>query len=223
MVLQGSHEMIPGSCRQQYWLKFIMKRTLLMTAPKSLLVFGQDITARKCSLATRTVGGGQAVPNAVSQCLSYACLGVCSFMEPRRPFHHMSWQQLSSWICGISGAVSETFTRCGIPLCHAVLRHACCAVLCCAVLCCAVLYCAVSLWTIRSSLHCAGIAARCATVTMMGHLSELFGGVWCNVIEIFASHVNTCPPRNCSCAHLYHHSCCTSEHLDRFAGNTSEA
>jgi len=215
--------MIPGSCRQQYWLKFIMKRTLLMTAPKSLLVFGQDITARKCSLATRTVGGGQAVPNAVSQCLSYACLGVCSFMEPRRPFHHMSWQQLSSWICGISGAVSETFTRCGIPLCHAVLRHACCAVLCCAVLCCAVLYCAVSLWTIRSSLHCAGIAARCATVTMMGHLSELFGGVWCNVIEIFASHVNTCPPRNCSCAHLYHHSCCTSEHLDRFAGNTSEA
>ncbi len=220
--------MIPGSCRQQYWLKFIMKRTLLMTAPKSLLVFGQDITARKCSLATRTVGGGQAVPNAVSQCLSYACLGVCSFMEPRRPFHHMSWQQLSSWICGISGAVSETFTRCGIPLCHAVLRHACCAVLCCAVLCCAVLCCAVlccavSLWTIRSSLHCAGIAARCATVTMMGHLSELFGGVWCNVIEIFASHVHTCPPRNCSCAHLYHHSCCTSEHLDRFAGNTSEA
>ena len=28
-----------------------------MTAPKSLLVFGQDITARKCSLATMFVGG----------------------------------------------------------------------------------------------------------------------------------------------------------------------
>ena len=152
--------MIPGSCRQQYWLKFIMKRTLLMTAPKSLLVFGQDITARKCSLATRTVGGGQAVPNAVSQCLSYACLGVCSFMEPRRPFHHMSWQQLSSWICGISGAVSETFTRCGIPLCHAVLRHACCAVLCCAVLCCAVLCCAV--------LCCAVLC--CAVLSAFGQL-----------------------------------------------------
>ena len=140
MVLQGSHQMIPGSCRQPYWLKFIMKRTLLMTALKSLLVFGQDVTARKCSLATRTVGEGRAVPNAVSQCLSYRCLGVCSFMEPSWTFHHMPWQQPSSWICGISGAVSKTFTRCGIPLCHVVL---CCAVLCCAVLCCAVLCCAV--------------------------------------------------------------------------------
>ncbi len=142
--------MISGSCRQQYWSKCIMKRTLLTTAPKSLLVFGQDITARKRSLATRTVGEGQSVPNAVSQCLSYTCLGVCSFMKPRRTFHHMSWQQLSSWICGISGAVSKTFTRCGIPLCHAALHH---AVLCCAVLCCAVLCCAVSLWTIIPRLH----------------------------------------------------------------------
>ncbi len=133
MVLQGSHQMIAGSCRQQFWLKFIMKRTLLMTSPKSLLVFGQDITARKCSLATRTVGESQPVPNAVFQCLSYTCLGVCSFMEPSWTFHHTSWQQLSSWICGISGAVSKTSTRCGIALCHAVLRL-CCAKLCCAVL-----------------------------------------------------------------------------------------
>ena len=166
MVLQSSHQMILGSCRQPYWSKFIMKRTLLMIAPRSLLVFGQGITGRKCSLATRNVGGGQAVTNVVLQHLSYACLGVCFFMEPRQMFHHMSWQQLSSWTCGISVAVSETSTRCNIPLCHAVLHHAGCAVL----------YFAVSLWTIRPSLHCACIAVRCAAVTMMGHLSDLFGG-----------------------------------------------
>lgn len=143
-----------------------MKRTLLMIAPRSLLVFGQGIMGRKCSLATRNVGGGQAVPNVVFQHLSYACLGVCFFMEPRQMFHHMSWQQLSSWTCGISIAVSETSTRCNIPLCHAVLHHDGCVVL----------YFAVSLWTIRPSLHCAGLAVRCAAVTMMGHLSDLFGG-----------------------------------------------
>ncbi len=203
--------MISGSCRQQYWSKCIMKRTLLTTAPKSLLVFGQDITARKRSLATRTVGEGQSVPNAVSQCLSYTCLGVCSFMKPRRTFHHMSWQQLSSWICGISGAVSKTFTRCGIPLCHAALHHA--------VLCCAVLSACGQLFP--DCMHI--LAARCATVPMMGHLPDLSGGSWCNVMELVASGVSTCPPSNCSCAHLYHHSCCTSEHLDCFAGNTFEA
>ncbi|KAL0020442.1 hypothetical protein WJX77_003535 [Trebouxia sp. C0004] len=56
-------------------------------------------------------GGGQAVSNVVFQHLSYACLAVCFFMEPRQMFHHMSWQQLSSWTCGISVAVSETSTR----------------------------------------------------------------------------------------------------------------
>jgi len=34
------------------------------------------------------------------------------------------------------------------------------------------------------------IAARRATVTMMGHLPDLFGGSWCNVMEIVASGVN---------------------------------
>ncbi|DBB02976.1 TPA: hypothetical protein ACH3X1_013565 [Trebouxia sp. C0004] len=79
-------------------------------------------------------GGGQAVSNVVFQHLSYACLAVCFFMEPRQMFHHMSWQQLSSWTCGISVAVSETSTRCNIPLCHAVLHHAGWAVLCCTLL-----------------------------------------------------------------------------------------
>ena len=47
---------------------------------------------------------------------------------------------------------------------------------------------------------------------MMRHLSDLFGGVWCNVTEIAASDMDTCPPC-CSCAYLYHHSCCAFEHL----------
>ena len=217
--------MIPGSCRQQYWLKFIMKRTLLMTAPKSLWVFGQDSTARTSSLATRTVGGG-------TSCTQRG-LPMFVIRMPWSMFFHGTKTAVPSHVLAAAFKLDMWHIRRSVrnvyqvwypsvPCCAAPCLL-CCAVLCCAVLCCAVLYCAVSLWTIRSSLHCAGIAARCATVTMMGHLSELFGGVWCNVIEIFASHVHTCPPRNCSCAHLYHHSCCTSEHLDRFAGNTSEA
>ncbi len=47
-----------------------MKRTLLMTAPKSQLVFGPDIRARKCLLATKNVVVGRAAPSVVSKSLS---------------------------------------------------------------------------------------------------------------------------------------------------------
>ncbi|DBA78315.1 TPA: hypothetical protein ACH3X2_008260 [Trebouxia sp. C0005] len=46
------------------------EETPLMTVPKSRLVFGPDIRARKCLLATKTVVVGQAAPSGVSKSLS---------------------------------------------------------------------------------------------------------------------------------------------------------
>ena len=143
MVLHGRHQMISESCRQQYWSRFIMTTTLLMTAPKISVGVWTRHQGQKVANGFKNCGVGQAVPSAVSQCLSYTCLGKCSFMEPKRTFPHMSWQQVSSWTCGIFGVVSETFTRYGLPLmlCCAMLAVLCCAALRCAVLCCAVLCC----------------------------------------------------------------------------------
>ena len=143
MVLQGSHEMIPGSCRQQYWLKFIMKRTLLMTAQN--LCWCLDKTSRPESVhwLQELWGRVNLYPTrSPNVCHTHALEYVLSWNQVGRSITRLG----SSFQAGYVAYPAQCPKRLPGVVSPCAMLCCACAVLSCAVLCC-------QLWTIISRLH----------------------------------------------------------------------
>jgi hypothetical protein len=151
--------------------------------PKSQLVFGPDIRARKSLLASKTVKLHPTWSSRVYH--RHALEYVLSPNQGRGSLTCLGgslWAGYVAYLAKCPKYLPGVLFVCAM-LCCAMLAVPCCAApcsLCCAVLCCAV---SLRIRTTRSNFNGAGLAARYEIVTMVRHMSEFFSGAWCNVIE----------------------------------------